>query len=459
MAPDRLEAVDRSPLTRLHLLVGILCAVGFAIDFIDVAIGGALSAVFSAPPHALRGAQLSWLLAASNAGAIVGAPLIGWIADRVGPGRALAWTVTWLALTTALAAASPDAAWLTAARFLCGVALGGYPPLMMAYLTDLLPGKRRGALVFMVCAIAYLAPPAAIFATRALTVTTPLGLEGWRWVLWATGVAGGLCALAWRWAPEAPRWMLMRGREVQARIVEARLERSRPLLRARGETSISLKSRPISSAPATAQPSRSPTLTTVVGLMLLYFLIGGVTVTFPLITGPLLLARHFTLSDTLFYVGLATFGPVVGAMFGGLVTDRIGRLPIMAVCAVVLLVSVITFFWTRGVLATACSLIAFGISTTLFMPAMTLYAAELFRPAIRGRATSVAWACNRVGATLAPLLFLGLVRGGEALTVIICLSAALGASLMLTVGLARAGKAAAGDLSAAPIGAPRGRMS
>ena len=45
-------------------------------------------------------------------------------------------------------------------RFVSGLALGGYPPLTAAYLADLLPPLRRGLMMMLCAALAFLGAPA-----------------------------------------------------------------------------------------------------------------------------------------------------------------------------------------------------------------------------------------------------------------------------------------------------------
>ncbi len=54
---------------------------------------------------------------------------------------------------------------------------------MAAYLSDVLPPKRRGTLIMIGAAIGFLGAPAVIFLIRWLTPLQPLGFEGWRWAL------------------------------------------------------------------------------------------------------------------------------------------------------------------------------------------------------------------------------------------------------------------------------------
>jgi putative MFS transporter len=79
--PERLDAL---PLTRLHLTVALACSVALGVDLMEMSLGNALAAVFSAPPYNMDARHLSWLIAAVFLGAIIGAPLLGRLADRRG---------------------------------------------------------------------------------------------------------------------------------------------------------------------------------------------------------------------------------------------------------------------------------------------------------------------------------------------------------------------------------------
>ena len=83
-APDIAARLDALPVTPLHAAVVVLCALGFLFDVAEAALSNALSAVFSAPPHAVASHQLSLLLGSVFAGGAIGAPLLGWLADRQG---------------------------------------------------------------------------------------------------------------------------------------------------------------------------------------------------------------------------------------------------------------------------------------------------------------------------------------------------------------------------------------
>jgi len=426
--------VEVRPLTVLHIAIVVLCACGFAVDLMELAMGGALSAVFSAPPHSLPERQLSWMLGSVYAGAIGGAPLLGWIGDRIGPRSALAGLVAWIGLTSLLAAISPTARDLTVSRLLCGLALGAYPPLMIAYLADISPSGRRGVLVFSVCAAAYLAPPAAIFMIRWLTPLQPFGLEAWRWPLLVAGMMSLIAGPWFLWLPEAPQWLMSKGRAGEAEAVSRRFCRSRtmwPLPNSSAQLVLSsTRMRGLTGGELGLEsPGSARSKFAVVSFI--YFLIPWATVAFPLLTGPILLSRHFSLSDTLFYVGIATMGPAVGTVLAGFIVDGFERRLFMALAAILMLVFVIAFFVGRAPLVLGVSVIGFGVAGALYLPTMTMYGAELFDARIRGRATTSAWMVNRAAAAVAPIVLLPLLRTNHVLTVATVVAGALVASVLV----------------------------
>jgi putative MFS transporter len=449
--PTILERLDSTPLTVLHALAALLCAVGFGIDLMEISIGNALSAVFSAPPYALPPRSLAWLLSSVYVGAVIGAPLLGWMADRRGVRRALMVTLLWLGLTSSLAAVSADPQWLAVFRFLSGVALGAYPPLMIAYLTSIAPPRYRGLVIFWVCGAAYLAPPAAVFAIRWLTPIHPFGIEGWRWPFALAGVAALVVGVVFSRIPESARWLLTMGRGEAAEGVCSRFEGSRPLWgrtsrdapRTAGvgaEDSAGGRARAVefavahdnasgelglgrddsSGEPAVATSGSAPGAQLkrhLAFVAALYFSAPWAIAAFPLLTGPILLARGYNLTDTLLYIGLATFGPAVSTFTVGPLVDRIERRVSLSLCCALMLLAVGIFFALDGPVVLTIAVVSFSIGVGIYTAVLTMYGAELFSTSSRARATSTAWAGNRIASVLVPFVMLPLLHQAGSLAV------------------------------------------
>jgi len=371
-APPVANEFARGSPDRSGLLVVIVCAVGFAFDLSEISFGAALSGVFAAPPYSMRPEHLAWLLASVYIGAILGPPFMGAFADRHGRRIALALTLAFLAVTSFGSAVSSGVFALSVMRGLSGIALGAYPPLMITLLTDVLPAQRRGRLILVTVAIGYLGPPATIFLMRWLTELSPLGLEGWRWVIAIHGVGGLLAGAGFLALPESAEW--------RAAI-----------------------------ATATARELRS--WRAVARVSALSFLAPWATVTFPLLSAAFLVARGQTISDTLLFVGISTFGPVVGSVIAASVADRIERRTSLQVCALGMAICAVGFYASAEPAWLMLTSFAFNLCVALYMPALTTYVAEQFPIQLRGRASSLAWSANRIAAATVPLAILPLLHG------------------------------------------------
>lgn len=415
-------------LTWMHVFAAGVCAIGFGMDLAQISLGNALSAVFSAPPYRLTSLSLAWVLSGVYVGAVIGSPLLGWGAQRWGLKRTLQWLLVWLALCSGLVVGAADPAWLGAFRLLSGLALGAYPPLMIAYLTEIAPPRDRGTLIFLACAVAYLVPPAAVFMVRWLTPTGPFGVEGWRWPFLVSGVFALAAGAAFARVPESPHWLRVRRGASAAEAACQAFERSGMVRTSHGETV--REENPGRGQRGRFLPDRKleHPFPFVSGI---YFLHPWATGAFPLLTGPILLARGVGLAHTLLYVGAAALGPAVGTLCAGPFVDRLDRRAALIGWAGLMLVSLVAFFAASSQVVLLIAVVAFGVGVALYSPAMTLYGAELFPTRSRTSATAAAWAMNRVASVLVPVLLLPLLRahGPFSLSLIVC--AALIASALL----------------------------
>ncbi len=418
----RLEAL---PLSRLHVAIIALCAIGFGIDLSETILGGVLSSVFTAPPHSLPSSQVGWLVASVYLGAVVGAPTLGRLADRIGQARALALTMVWLGVTSLLAVATRTPLELGLARFVSGVSLGAFPPLMIAFIANVAPTGRRGLMTLLICCLAFLLPPAAVFGVRAIGHATPLGLEGWRWPFLIAGLASLVVALGFRWAPEAPAWLLAKGWTGAFDLACTRFERSKHVL-----NPVQARLEEVHDQPLDTPGLGRIRLGFVTGL---YFLNPWFTVAFPMLTGPILLARGYKLADALLYVGLATFGPSVATLATAGVADRFSRRSALVFCALAMCAAVGLFNWGSSAIALGAAVIAFGLFSNLIMPALTIFGAEQFPEQIRSSATSLAWSANRLAAAAAPMVLLPVLKAGGAAQVLAIIILALLLTIVLVV--------------------------
>ena len=238
--------LDRLPVTSLHIAIVAVCAAGLFADIAELVLSNAFSAIFLSPPYNVTHGDLSLLLASVFAGGALGAPALGWFADRYGRRVALQLALAILAASSLVAASTRDIALLTGFRFLSGIAIGAYPPLAIAYLSDVLPPKRRGMLILLCASLACLGAPAIILLIRWLTPIAPWGIEGWRWALILGGLLSAAAGVMYCFLPESPRWLAALGHGAKADLACRRFEAAAGVASPSGSASELTLARPAS---------------------------------------------------------------------------------------------------------------------------------------------------------------------------------------------------------------------
>ncbi len=430
--PGRL---DRLPVTRLHLLIIVACTIGFGFDLLEVALGSALSAVFSSAPYSVPRDHLSVLLSAVYLGAIVGAPAMGWLADKVGRRTVLTGGLLWLALTSLAMTMTDRIAFLTIFRLFAGIALGAYPPLMLAYLADILPAARRGTLTMMAIAFAALGQPLGLFLIRWLTPIHPFGLDGWKWGFIVGSIGAVAAAGLFRFIPESPRWLAATGRDEEAEAGYLAFAASPALLRAKEPPPV----------PVAVDPPAGPWLRRYGrGLAVmggLYFLGPWALVGFPLTTGAVLIAKGFKLTDTLLFIAVASFGPFIGTFLAAFGADRLARRTAIAVGATAMALAVGAFALSTGPAGLIAGALSFQLISNIYLAVLAIYAAELFPTRFRSSASSATWAVNRVASTAAPLVLFRVLQTHGVGTMFAVIVSALAASALLVLAFGPKGRA------------------
>jgi putative MFS transporter len=423
------ERMDRLPVSEMHLAILALCTLGLFVDIAEVAISNALGAVFRTPPYTVAPGELSLLLASVFAGGAIGAPVFGWFGDRYGRRRALQLSLAIISVSSLAAAASPDVWWMTVCRFVSGFAIGGYPPLTAAYLSDLLPPARRGALMMLCAALGFLGAPAIIFLIRELEPLLPLGLEAWRWSLVVGGVVGAVSALLFMLIPESPRWLASVGRYREAEHACLRFEQSAGMApRELPDAALPDDVPAESGFSALVSSSFRPRA---VLLAALYVLGPWATIGFPLLSAAVLVEKGYSVRDSLLFAAVSMFGPTIGNVIAAAVIDRIERRIMIIGCAVAMIATGLVFAASEAFSPLMVAGIAFNLMSAVYSAALAVYATELFPTHLRASATAGAWGFGRAASALVPVALLPLLTGHGVLAMFAVISAALLASLAL----------------------------
>jgi MFS transporter, putative metabolite:H+ symporter len=123
-----------------------------------------------------------------------------------------------------LSAVSADVGWIMAMRVLGGLALGAVFPIPYLILSELLGIRTRARMIAAasaMLALSYLIPQAA-----ALAMVNHLSVDlAWRSLFLLGGLPIMAMPFIYRYLPESPRWLLLKGRGDEARALVERMER------------------------------------------------------------------------------------------------------------------------------------------------------------------------------------------------------------------------------------------
>jgi len=104
-------------------------------------------------------------------------------------------------------------------RFLCGLAIGGSSVLAPVYIAEIAPPKQRGLLVGLFQLMIVLGILAAYLSNAV--VGSIVAESAWRWKLGVTAVPALIFLVLLFGIPNSPRWLLLKGREAEARTALA----------------------------------------------------------------------------------------------------------------------------------------------------------------------------------------------------------------------------------------------
>ena len=406
---------------------------GWLFDAMDLLLLGSVVAAVSRAWD-LSKPVAGWIITANLLGMFFGAALSGVVADRFGRKAVFTWTILVYSLMTGLSACATGAGVLIALRFVAGLGLGGELPVASTLVAELAPAERRGRTVVLLESFwAY----GSVLAALIGALVVPLH-EGWRIAL-LLGMLPALYVVVIRRAvPESPRWLLARGRVLEAREAA----------RAAGIDQ---------EAPATPAAPLRASLAQLFGpglarrtVMLwalwiaLVFSYYGIFTWLP----SLLLAKGFTLREALWLnLAIAVF-QIPGYYAAAALVDRIGRkVTLVAFLACAALGS---FFFAGTILAAqpaVGAVLAWGAVIAFFnlgaWGVTYTYTPEQYPTAIRASGVGFAAGAGRlVGAFSAVIVGSLLVRFGSPYAVFLIFAAVMlaGALVVLVLGEETRGK-------------------
>jgi putative MFS transporter len=394
--------LDRLPATRALWTYVILLSLGGFFEYYDlfftgyIAPGLVKSHILTATTRGLFGATgIASFVAAMFSGLFIGTAVFSFVADRFGRRTIFTFSLLWYTAASIVMAFQKDVFGLNLWRFIAGIGVGVELVTIDSYLSELVPRELRGRAFAVNQTIQFCAVPFVALLAWLLVPISPLGLDGWRWVV-LIGAAGA----AWVWwirlrIPESPRWLAGHRRIEEARRVLDALE-----TRAAAESGSPLppctQPEPQASNGGFREIWQRPYLrrTAMLVIFNIFQTVGfyGFSNWLP----TLLIKRGITVTSSLRYTFIiaiaAPFGPLLAASFA----DKFERKWQISAAALAIAIFGVLFGQTTA----AAALIVLGVLLTLSNNVLSFsfhaYQAELYPTRIRAAAIGFVYSWSRL---------------------------------------------------------------
>jgi SP family sugar:H+ symporter-like MFS transporter len=229
---DIKTAVNDRPSGSNVYVVGISAAAaigGFLFGFDSGVVNGTVKALAAA--FGTQAAATGFAVASVLLGCALGAFGAGTLANRIGRRPTMLLTAALFLVSAFISGAASSVGIFIASRIVGGIGIGAASVLAPMYIAEVAPAHLRGRLaslqqlaivVGLFCAFLSNDVLVQLAGGRAEAVFW-FGAETWRWMYWMGAVPSAAYLLGVLLIPESPRFLVISGRQKQARQIFARI--------------------------------------------------------------------------------------------------------------------------------------------------------------------------------------------------------------------------------------------
>ncbi len=437
MAESVVEQLEKAALTRFHYGLLLLGSLIYGFTAMNVLlIAAVLTPIINEFGLTQQPLVSGLLLSLGYLGMFVGALSCGILADHIGRKKTLLFTISTMAVFTALNSFAPDPATMAFLRFLAGIGLGGSLPQPGVYISEYVPAKYRGRFLGLVetswvyGALLSLIFPFFLFPTF-----------GWRPTFLVALLPLLLIPVVVFLAPESLRYLQLKGRTSEAISL---LKKHKLVPMDFEEAKLTRVAYQKYNVIAALKELWSPTYRRRTALLWIVWAVLVYTYHGIFIWLPTFYARELQLEvvRSIEWVFIVTLAQVPGYYSAALLLDRAGRKPIAIVYLAMAGVGSVLLSLALG----PTSILLWSIVISFFnlgaWSALYAYTPELYPTSVRGTGSGAAASIGRLAGVIAPTATPLLYASGGlgAAFTVFALTHFLGAIAVLVLGTETKGK-------------------
>jgi putative MFS transporter len=382
----------------------ILLSLGGCFEIYDlfltgyIAPGLARARLLTATTDAFFGfSGIGAFVAATFAGLFVGTFFLGFLADRFGRRAIFTWALLAYSAASVIMAFQNSAEGVLLWRFVAGIGIGVEIITIDAYITELVPSWMRGRAFAVNQAVMFIAVPVVAFLAWWLVPLSPMGLDGWRWVVLIGAAASMIIWVLRLFLPESPLWLARHGRGEDALAIVRMLEAATgaspdPTATADGRASAAM---PMVSFGDLFKP---PYLSLVIMFMVFNFCQAFGFYGFANWVPTLLIEKGINVTKSLEYAFIVAFAYPIAPLLAASFADKFERKWIICgACVAIIIFGVAFSQLTAPALLIGCGVLLTAANMTMSY-AYHAYQTEVFPTAVRARAAGLVYSMSRISA-------------------------------------------------------------
>jgi MFS transporter, AAHS family, benzoate transport protein len=387
------DFIKDAPLSRFHGRMLFWACFIITFDMYDLVIYGSVLPILM-QEWSMNPVQAGAIGSYGFFGMMVGAILLGVLADRFGRKNILTISVALFSVATALCALADGPGVFSVLRFLGGLGIGGILPTVLAMVTDYAPGKKANSMVAIVMCFFAIGGILAAFAAMVL-----IPVVGWQGVYWIALIPVLFLPLMTRYFLDSPVMLLEKGRLTRVRT---------DLLKVSGGREVPVDAafvspqRQQSGSPVRALFAQGRALGTSmiwVAFFMCLLMVNGLTTWLP----QLMVTAGYALGSSLTFMIVLNVGTIIGTLVLGRMADVWGAkrvlVPMYAVAALCLML-----LGFNNPMAVLLLLVAItGACTVGAQNISYAFVSQYYPSAVRSTAIGLASGVGRLGAIAGPM--------------------------------------------------------
>lgn len=385
---------DTTTFRPFHAWITVLAGLAFMGNGLDLSVVSfALTGMRA--EFGLTAADVGFILPMGGIGQLMGAIVMGSLADRIGRRLAFVLTGCMAGLGIGLAALAPNALVFGCLLLVAGMGIGGVAPAASALLSELAPPAYRGRMMAWT----------QVFWVGGWSIAATLGgwfeaSLGWRGILAVGGLPVILAIIAWFVVPESPRFLLSSGQPEKARALADRLASRHGVLVPVGLPPVAAARLSVWAQLAViwGPTYRRRTFALWTTWMAMNAVFSGPVYMLPVVLEGMGAANPLQLSA---FVGYAMIPAGFVSVFA---IDRTGRRPLMIASLLLAAFGALGVSLGMTPLVVVLGGAALSAGALAAWPVALAWASEQYPTHLRGAAAGWAAGVSRIGSTSAPLI-------------------------------------------------------